>query len=218
MPLNQDNYRDRFPFGFNKKTQLVGLDSFIKNIEKHFFCRATVHDLSTSNLEANLVIELDCNFDLQETLKYFKKEIWGNFECQKNSFAGLLQQLKQCNDIQINVEEFSLFLNDTSIIINKIYEQSISQQLENVFSKINEHFVHFTKGITEIPYEIYVPVFEGDLVESEHTHLMNINSENNSEQYYFSFWGLYYHSEDEAVVYDLKNQTIIEGNLQMLNR
>ncbi len=218
MPLNKDDFDNFSRVGFNKNLEIEGLDCFTKNLEKHFFSQVTVRNCSTSNFSVNLVIELDCNFGLTETLHHFEKETWGNFQSPKKSFAGALQQLKECNDLPIEVEEFSLFLKDTSIIVNRIYNESISLQLENILIKLNQHVIHFTKGFTEIPFEVYIPVFEDNVMENEHTLLMNIKSGNNSEQDYFSYWGLYYYSEDEAVVYDLKNQSIIKGNLQMLNR
>jgi len=218
MPLNNDNFDEFSRVGFNRNVEIESLNCFTKNLEKHFFSQATIRNCSSSNNTVNLVVELDCNFGLLEALHHFDKGTWGNFTCKENSFSGALEQLKESNIIDIEVEEFSLFLKDTSIIVNRIYNQSISKQLENIFSKLSEHAIHFTKGLTEIPYEVYIPVFEDNVMENESKLLMNIRSGNNSEQDYFSFWGVYYYSEDDAVVYDLKNQSIIKGNLQMLNR
>jgi len=218
MPLNNDNSQDFSHVGFNTSLEKEGLSRFTKNLEKHFFSHVTIRNCSPTTDIIKLVIELDCNFGLYEALHHFEKNTWGNFESSENSFSGALSKLKENSNLQIEVEEFSLFLQDTSIIINRIYDLSISQQLKNIFSKLSEHTVHFTKGLTDIPYEIYVPVFEDNVIENENTLLTNIRSSNNNEQDYFSFWGLYYYSEDDAVVYDLKNQTIIRGKLQMLNR
>jgi hypothetical protein len=215
MPYNDDYFSDR---GFQNISEVESLEKFTKNLEKHFFSQVTIRNGSSVNNGINLVIELDCNFGLLETLHHFNKDTWGNFSCNRNSFKGAFNQLNQNSELQIDVEEFSIFLKDTSIIVNRIYEQSVSEQLENILIKLSEHAIHFTKGFTEIPYEIYVPVFEDNLLENEHTLLMNIKSGNTKEQDYFSFWGLYNNSEDDAVVYDLKNETIIKGDLQMLNR
>ncbi|MFK7812467.1 MAG: hypothetical protein AB8B59_08235 [Maribacter sp.] len=218
MPLNKDDFDNFSRVGFNDKIEIEGLQSFVKNLEKHFFSQVTVRNCSPTNDLIQLVIELDCNFGLLETLHHFEKNTWGNFACHENSFSGALNRLKACNDVEIEVEEFSFFLKDTSIIVNRIYDHSIQQQLENILIQLSQHSAYITKGLTEIPYEIYVPVFEDNVMENERTLLLNIKSGNNNEQDYFSFWGLYYYSEDDAVIYDLKNQTIIKGNLQMLNR
>lgn len=218
MPLNDDNFKDFSSVGFNKHLEIDGLDYFKKNLEKHFFSQVTVRNYSPTHNSVSLVVELDCNFGLIEALHHFEKNTWGNFESHRNSFSGALNHLKERNSVKIDVEELSIFLQDTSIILNRIYDQSISEQLQNIFSKINEHVIYFTKGLTEIPNEIYIPVFEDNVMENSDIQLMNSNSGKKSEQSYFSFWGLYHFSEEDAVVYDVDNQLIIRGNLQMLNR
>lgn len=218
MPINDDNLDNFSRVFFNSTIQIEGLDRFVKSLEKHFFSQVTVRNCSCSPDSVNLVVELDCNFGLREALYHFENGTWGNFESKENSFLGELNQLKGCNTVPIEVEEFSLFLKDTSIIINRIYDQSISQQLENILLEVNAHRVHFTKVLTETPYEIYISVFEDNVTQNEQTDLKNIGLGNNSMKDYFCFWGLYYYSEDDAVVYDLKKKSIIRGNLQMLNR
>jgi hypothetical protein len=141
---------------------------------------------------------------------------WGNFGSDKLCFSQLLKELRGHNDFPIEIEEFSIYLKDTSIVINKIYEESIPEQLEAILKSVSENYVHFTKGLSEIPYEIYVPVFEECLFEKDST-LMNIKSGNNNVQDYFKYWGLYFYSEDDVLIYDLKNTAIISGELQMLN-
>jgi hypothetical protein len=76
--------------------------------------------------------------------------------------------------------------------------------------------VYFTKKFTETPYEIYIPVFEEDHFEND-TKLKNIRIGNNNKKDYFEYWGLYFDSEKDAVIYDLKNKSIIFGDLFMLN-
>lgn len=214
MPLNEDDFKNYSPVGFNRKVEIKGLDCFTKTLEKHFFSKVTVRNFSNILAETNLIIEVDCNFGLIEMLEHFNKDIWGNFASKEHSFNGALQKLRDKNNIEIEVEEFSIFLKNTSIIINKIQNQKISEQLENILFEMNSHFLYFTKGLYEIPYEIYLPVFE-----DHRDHIsMDPTLETNTSQDYISFWGLYFYSKDDAVVYDLKNQTIIEGNLQMLNR
>jgi hypothetical protein len=218
MPLNTDGFDNLPHVKFNNDIEIEGLEHFIKNLEKHFFSQVTVRNCSTSVNSINLIIELDCNIGLLDTLHHFENNLWGSFKSSKYSFAAALAQLKECNITGIEVEEFSLFLNDTSIVVNRIYDQSIEEQLERILIEINKHHINITKGLSEIPYEIYVPVFEDEFMENENTLLMNITSGNHSELDYFSFWGLYYYSEEEGVVYSLKNQKTIEGDVQMLNR
>jgi len=218
MPLNQGNSKDYTLVGFDNNIRIEGIDTFAKSLEKHFFSKVTVRNLSLDSEKIKLVIELTCNFDFMEALTHLKKEIWGSFLSEKNSFSSQLQQLKKLNDIAIEVEEFSIFLNDTSIIINKIYNQSISEQLEDILHEMLRSYPHFTKEKIEIPYEIYIPVYEDNSSEILHLNVSNSEVTQNFKQNYFSFWGVYFYSEIDAMVYDLKNKTLIDGTLQMLTR
>ncbi len=218
MPSNPKKHRHNSSRKLSNEKQVIGLDTFESELEKHFFSNIQIRDYSTSESEVSLIVEIECNLDLIEVLEHFNKEMWGNFSSKKASFSAALHKLQQANDLQIDIEELTLFLNDTSIIISKIYNQSISQQLENMFTALSKHCVYFTKGMTEIPYEIYISVFENDVVMNEKISINISKAENLAAQSYFSFWGLYFYSETDASIFDLKNQTIIDGKLQMLNR
>lgn len=213
MSSHQENFRNRSSVGFKN---LEGLDSFKNNLEKHFFSDVIVRDLSSEAKSAKLVLELNCNFDLMDMLHHLNLGTWGNFESKAISFSNLLETLRERNDIFIEIEEFSIFLKDTSIIINKIYDESIPEQLEAILRSVSDNFVHFSLGLTEVPYEIYLPVFEENILEND-TILMNIKSGKNKVKDYFKYWGLYFNSKDDALIYDLKNTTIISGDVQMLN-
>ncbi|MEL6917289.1 MAG: hypothetical protein AAFO99_06120 [Bacteroidota bacterium] len=222
MPIHQDSFKNNLHFQFNKDLNIAGLDSFKKNLEKDFFSEVTIRHRSSGGTNRSLIIELDCNFGLHEILHYMKNGSWGHMlknddTLEESSlFSRSLLQLKELNCFDIDVDEFSIFLNDTSVIINKIYEQSIPEQLEHILTKVAEHYVHLTNGLTEIPFEIYVPVFEEGLLENDTT-LANIRTANNSQKDYFNYWGLYFDSEDDAVIYDLAKKTIVPGDLYMLN-
>lgn len=217
MSVPQDNFKNYTSAGYNKKCLIEGLNSFKKSLEKHFFSNVTIRDYSGEGISSKLILELECNFELCEMLHYFKLGTWGNFNCEKFSISKLLQQLNKSNDVPVEIEEFSIFLKDSSIIITKIYEKSIAEQLEYILTEINDNYIHFTKGFTETPYEIYVPVFEESVLEHEGS-LNDIACDNNNARDYFKYWGLYFFSEDDAVIYDLKNTAVISGNLHMLNR
>ena len=218
MSSKRNNSRKNFSQASQLNIPLVGIEAFIKSIEKDFFSNVTVRVFSASSTEVKLVVELDSNLELVETLNHFNKNLWGNFLSEDQSFVGALHELQDNNDINIEVEEFSIYMKDTSLIINQIYEQSIPEHLENIFKEISKHYIHFTKGLAEIPYEIYVPVFEDRVFEKDNAILAELEAKNTYTQNYFSYWGVYFNSEDDAVVYDLNNQIIIEGHLQMLNR
>lgn len=213
MAQGQENFRNHLPVGLDK---IEGLNCFKDNLEKYFFSQVNIRDYSPETTSAKLVLELNCNFGLTEMLHHLNLGTWGNFGSKKQSFTSFLNTLRESNDFYVEIEEFSIFLKDTSIIINKIYDESIPEQLEAVLRSVSANYVHFTKGLTEVPYEIYVPVFEEGLLENDAT-LMNIKSGNNNVNDYFKYWGLYFYAEDDAVIFDLKNNTIVSGDLKMLN-
>ena len=217
MSLNKANQSDYTLVGFNKNLPIEGLDDFAKNLEKHFFSKVTVRNLSVDLEQIKLVVELTCNFEFSEALAHLKKGIWGSFSSKKNSFASQFQKLRDDNNMEIELDEFSIFLNDTSIIINKIYNQSIPEQLESILNEMVISCHYFTQDQNEIPYEFYVPVYEENDLENQNAVYIK-ESKQPCKKDYFSFWGLYFHSDEDPKVYDLKNQILVDGSLQMLNR
>jgi len=222
MPNKQDNFRYNLKLKLDDNPQIVGLDEFRKSLEKDYFSNVAIRNCSSDSIRQNLVIEMDCNFNLVEVLSHLQKGTWGRICSTQHSwsksspFSNALKTLNKLNNRGIDVEELSIFLKDTSIIIKNIFENSIEEQLRQILQTIAEHYVHFTKKFTETPYEIYIPVFEEDHFEND-TKLKNIRNGNNNKKDYFEYWGLYFDSEKDAVIYDLKNKSIIFGDLFMLN-
>ncbi|HET8735588.1 MAG TPA: hypothetical protein VFM69_03215 [Pricia sp.] len=217
MPLYLDSFKNNPPEGFNSDLNIEGLDVFQKSLEKYFFSQVIVRNCSSQKSSVQLAIELDCNLSLVEILFHFNKGTWGNFQEGKSSFEHLIQNLIQENGLAVDVDEFTLFLKDTTLVINKIYDKSIPGQLHQIFTEIGKHYVHFSKGLTETPYEIYIPVFEEERGTGNDTLLRNIEAGNHTEKDYYKYWGLYCDSEEDAVIYDLKNAKIEDGDLFMLN-
>ncbi len=216
MPLYYDSFKNNPPEGFNGDLNIEGLEIFKKCLERHFFAAVTVRNCSSLKTSVQLAIELDCNLSLVEMLFHFNKGTWGNFRQGKSSFGEPLRQLVTENDVHVDAEEVTLIFKDTTIVINKIYETSISEQLENILKQVGKHYVHLSKGLTETPYEIYIPVFE-ECTYANDTLIQNIEAGNHRKKDYFKYWGLYCDSEEDAVIYDLKNSKIEHGDLFMLN-
>ncbi|MGB5430937.1 hypothetical protein, partial [Eudoraea sp.] len=191
-------------------------------LEKDYFSNVAIRNCSTDTTRENLVIEMDCNFKLVEVLSHLQKGTWGRIYSTQNSwsksspFSRALKNLNKLNSRRIDIEELSIFSKDSSIIIKNIFENSIEEQLRQILQTIAENYVYLTKKLTETPYEIYIPVFEEDRIEND-TKLKNIRTGNNKKKDYFKYWGLYFESEKDAVIYDLKNKSIIFGDLFMLN-
>ncbi|CAM3492626.1 hypothetical protein ZORO111903_17840 [Zobellia roscoffensis] len=217
MPLYQDSFRNNQSNGYTSGSQIEGMESFANSLEKLFFAEVTILNCTNLDAKTNLAIELNCNISLVEMLFHFNKGTWGNFKPGRTSFIKLLNNLVEESGFSVDIEEFTFFLKDTAIVINKIYDNSIPEQLDIIIAEICKHYVHFSKGLTETPYEIYVPVFEEENNEKNEILIQNIEADNNTKKDYFQYWGLYFESEDDAVIYDLKSSTIEHGDLFMLN-
>jgi hypothetical protein len=126
-----------------------------------------------------------------------------------------LDLLNSKNEPNIDIEELTLFLNDTSIVIKRIYNKSISTQFNSILKQIARNYVFLTRGLTQKPYEIFVPIFEDTLenyeVENIHSSHLEIAPKSYSE-----FWGVYLDKDDEASIYDVKRTKYISGNLEFL--
>ncbi|WP_276167092.1 hypothetical protein [Zobellia alginiliquefaciens] len=217
MPLYQDSFRNNHSNGYSSGSQIEGMESFANSLEKLFFAEVTILNCTNLDAKTNLAIELNCNISLVEMLFHFNKGTWGNFKPGRTSFIKLLNNLVNESGSNVDIEECTFFLKDTAIIINKIYDNSIPEQLDTIIAEICKHYVHFSKGLSETPYEIYVPVFEEENNEENEILIQNIEADNNTQKDYFQYWGLYFESEDDAVIYDLKSSTIEHGDLFMLN-
>ncbi|WP_282161796.1 hypothetical protein [Ulvibacterium marinum] len=212
MPFYLDNFKDNPHFKFNKDYKIRGLESFKNDLERHFFAKAGVCNYISDKNESLLAIELNCNLALVELLFYFNRGDWG-----KDGFLSThLRDLAKINGVTVDIDELSIHLKDTSIVVNRIYNQSIAQQFENILTEIAHHYVHFTKGLSEVPYEIFVPVFEETNLETN-TSFLNMAHGNNTRNDYFRYWGAYYLSQNDPSIYDLDSLSLISGDLYMLN-
>ncbi len=222
MQNKQDNFRDNLRIKLDDNPQIKGLVEFKKSLERDYFSNVSVRNCSSDIARENLVVEMDCNFKLVEILSHLQKGTWGRMYSAQNSwsksspFSRALRKLNKLNSRRIDIEELSIFTKDCSIIIKNIFENSIEEQIRQILQTIAQHYVYFSKRLTETPYEIYIPVFEEDLFENE-SKLKNIRAGNNQKKDYFKYWGLYFESEKDALIYDLKNKAIIYGDLFMLN-
>ncbi len=219
------NNNNRINDHLRKRNELLkkvkGLDTFIKNLERDFFAEATVTYSGDCNCNINLDIQLQCNFGLTESLFHFNKGNWGNFHfngVQPNLWVSplqaALQELTDKNALCVDINELTIQLNDTSIIIPKIYSKSIAAQLKNIITAVSENFVHFTRRLSEMPYEIFVPVFE----DQAHTDEDHKDYRNKTSLDYYRYWGLYFDSDDKPSIYNLKEKSVIdESDFFLLN-
>lgn len=208
--------------GTKRTDHIIGLEMFRKSLEKNFFAEVNIGNYGSKEESANLIIDIKCNLSLDESLFYLNKiphTDWTNKNPRPAKtflFLEAYSELKKQNTIHIDISELTISLIDTTILISKIYDQSIADQAENIFTELVKHNVYYTKGLNETPFEMFIPVFEEDTLESD-TKMKNIVSDNNNINDYFGFWGMYYDQTEEAAIYDLNTKTIIPGDIQILS-
>jgi len=214
---NQNSFNDNSHSRVTKVVTYTGFQQFTTNLEKYFFSQVTLRENSSNDGKINLIIELDCDLTLTEMIFHFNKGNWGTYNQSAFSFADEIYALSDEINNEVDIDEFSLFLKDTSIIINKIYTQSIPDQLENILIEICRNHTSITKGMTEVPFEVYIPVFEESPIEGDSV-TNKIQTGNNKRNDYFDFWGLYFESDnDDAIIYELGQSFVHDADLFMLN-
>ncbi|GGG46682.1 hypothetical protein GCM10011414_15430 [Croceivirga lutea] len=196
------------------------IENLRKLIERDFYADVNIHcNYSPVTNTWKLVINMQCNFTLIDSFTYLNNGGWGGFQysyangnlVSTSSFQEYFKELNSKSDAIYDIEELSITMLDTSIIIGKVYNLSILDNIGKIFDALNGNFVHFTKGISEMPYEIFLPVYE----ESQETNLNHNNNPQNADVYY-NYWGLYFDSDTQMFVYDCKSKTLIEGDFFLL--
>jgi len=211
MPFNYENFINNSKLEFTKK--IAGIDDFLSDIGFHYFSDVKLNNKHITFNSISLVLEVSCNLDLLELLSHFNTGRWGNSGTEESPLQHALDVLDLKNKYSIDIEELTFFLNDTSIVIKRIYDRSIPTQLNDILKQIAFNYVFLTRGLTQKPYEIFVPIFE-DIIEN-----IDANEEptNTAPKSYSEFWGIYLDKEDEASIYDVHKNTYVRGDLEFLS-
>ncbi len=226
MDFNLDNFKNKPPIVVIKDEDINGLSYFKKRLEQLFFSEVIISNSDINGETANLIIEITCNFKLRQGLSNWKAGIWAqlssisNHDALKNSeFYDLVVELREENSFPIEVVEFSMLFQDCNIIINQLYELSIPEQLDAILTELAGHYEKMTMGMRQVPYEIFIPVFEEDASCCPHSAELvpNVNTERTEASDYFDYWALYFEDQEDALMYGLKARNIIGGELIMLN-
>ncbi|RNC89871.1 MAG: hypothetical protein ED555_10485 [Allomuricauda sp.] len=195
-----------------------GLGEFRKSLDRDFFAESEVTTRwDKDGVTANLTLNLNCNLNLTECLFHLNNGNWGGFlveSKQAPKFERLVRNLTKKNEMPLEIAEFCVNFKDTSLIVSKIHPQSIPDYLGAILPEICANFVHFTKGLTEMPFEIFVPVFLEPVPQSNEQSPMKPTHKG-----YFDYWGLYFESnaDMDARIYDVKNKKIMEGDFLLLD-
>jgi hypothetical protein len=226
MPSNLDHFKNQPKSVIVGEDDVVGLLAYKRALEKLFFSEVLIRNNALEGQSVKLLIELVCHFDLLEGVTHLKQGLWGQAEEKISNnkgsiFGKLFGQLQSKNNFDIEIEECSIIFNNCNVVIHKIYDQSIPEQFDEILSNLSLHYNKLFKNIAELPYEIFIPVLE-ETRDTAATCEPNGNldyqlSKELCNNDYHKYWGLYFYSEQDALIYDLNQSSLISGNLYMLN-
>jgi len=212
MLFNFENFITNSRLNLEYQKEIIGINEFVNTLEYHYFSTVKLKSKSVSLDSINLVLEVNCNLVLMELFSHFNSGRWGNSGKNVAPIQHCLEILNFKNKLSIDIEELTISLNDTSIVIKRIYDKSISTQFNDILKQIACNYVFLTKGLTQKPYEIFVPIFEDSIENFELTDTqLDFTPKSYSE-----FWGIYLDKDDEASIYDVKRNTYVNGNLEFL--
>jgi hypothetical protein len=219
--MQREGFNKNLSIRLDENPPILGLDDFKRNLEKDYYSQALVRSCSHNGDRGKLVIEMHCPFALEELLFHLHYGNWGfgtmgmDSGDTGNPLAKRVWQLQQLNDTRIEIEELALQLKNVNLVIKKIYNHSIEIELDLILAALAEHHTNFSNGRSESPYEIYIPVIEEQIVSVQPKISDTLPKHGNP--IYLRYWGIYFDSEEDAVIYDLRRRSFISGDLHMLN-
>ncbi len=216
MSLFLDSFSN-LPVGRTEKVDLDGVATFKKEIEKYFFAEAIVRKNNSESSKTELILELRCNFSLADAISFFKKEL---FTEPKSGIADLprfISHLQKKNKSPIDISEFSMIMTDTTFVVQKIYKKSILEHWNNILHQLIDQYDTMVNSLNEIPYEIFVPVFNENRLRTNTKSSFNKYALVSAKDY-FNYWGLYFESEPDGIVYDVRTSSLVFNELYILNR
>ena len=191
-------------FGIN------GLNHFFKTLEFHYFSTITLSNYSIHEQGIDMSLDMNCPIDFLDMLNHYNKNRWG--KSNPITISPLIKAfhlLEQKNTACLDIEELTIFLNDTTITIKRVAERSIFEQFNDIINELANHYIYFTKGLTKKPYEIFVPVFEDNMDQ------LHLDSHHHTPKSYFDFWGIYMDTQEEALIYNLNSNSFIAADLDL---
>ncbi|NJB35841.1 hypothetical protein [Croceivirga sp. JEA036] len=196
---------------YRQKYGVKGLSKFAKVLEKDFIAKVALRLSPTPNNRFNLSLHIDCNYALHIALFQLTNYNWGNLNAVENKNISILkkelEQLNYLNDGKITVDELIFSFTDTSLIINCIERISIEDNLKEILENLSLNYVNITKGLTEMPYEIFTTIYEDTINEKSSETTLKIKPFMD----YLDHWGLYFPSNDEIEIFDVQRKVFMKN-------
>ncbi|MBA6316525.1 hypothetical protein [Cellulophaga baltica] len=204
----------------SEDNKILGLNTFLLKIEKDFFCTVSIVNEDSFTTTNDLVLDVNFNFNLSEGLSILALgKLDGHDLMLKNEkdsfFQKAFQKLRIASNNLFDIKELNLIFKDSTVVVYRIFENSIALELNKLIVEMHNSYVYFTKGLTQLPYEIHVPLLENNNFYTKNALVNNSTIEENHKNYN-SYWGLYFDSKVDSDIYDAQEKEIIYGKLIML--
>lgn len=213
MPLPPHSYSQIHITKLNNNSGIFGIEEFTKSLELSFFSKIILRNCSSREDEIAIALEMRCSFNLLEILAHFNKGLWGSNDTNQSPLQKSFNNLVNSNSTPIDIQELTLFLNDTTIVIRKVYKNSIITNFDTIITEIGKRYVSLSMGLTRKPEEIFIPVFEDNIqnIGSSPTP-QNLQSATTQTSYY-KYWGVYLESDLDGLIFDVQNNKFIPAKL-----
>ena len=221
MRIRQEHLDGLFGSRVEQEPILHGQKCFVKHVGRAFLAHVDIHESKHQTNFPSIVIDVHSNMKLKEVVYCQQDGVWdflNPYTGEDIETVGMdeaLKELRLQNPKGPQLEELNLYLGDCTIVIKRLYKNSIEEMLSRIFNNLAEHYAHLTQEHRIAPYEIFVPVFAEGLpdkcLEEKHgkPHYCGCD--------YSRYWGLYFEDKNDAVIYDLSKKSFISGDLYMLD-
>ncbi|MGF1559958.1 MAG: hypothetical protein ACFCUL_12790 [Flavobacteriaceae bacterium] len=202
------------------ENEIDKLRGFEKSLGRFFFADCKVLISPSCDEIVCLNIHMSSDFSLPEAISlllmpYVKDYRQTNFTQSLLCFKKMITKLKNNFDMPVDITELAIYFQNTDVIIHRINENSIIEEIREILSTLICHFDHYANSMGEIPFEIHIPVIEDPTYKKCTTVLDTSKILPVYESPYFKYWGLYFNSLRKPVIYDLNNTSIIQGGLDL---
>lgn len=209
MRLHLDSFKNNLPIGCTHEVNLKGLDLFKKKLGKRFFAEVEIRKCVTDNTDVELVIEVKCTISFALAIQHFRVEVLSDLGVNSSFLTNCLSELRDANIESVDIKELSFLMSDTSIFIQKAYDYSIAQQLDNIMRVVMNEYNHIISRFKEVPLEIHIPVLEDVATKEDTPTFLSDFDRPITEKDYFIYWGLYFDSAEDTVIYDVEKSSFI---------
>lgn len=202
--------------GFNI-SEFDGITEFKNDLDEGYY--TFIHQ-KTDGYGAGLyelAIEILSDLSLKQFIDFIGTGIaYDIFKSGTNNFV-LRPFIKAYNKLKkknknIDIQELKFSFKDTTIIIHKIYENSIFDELENILLGLSINYPYLYLKSGEKPYEINIPVFKNPNKNNgiKYRCLLSIDEtiRNIDKEDYFKYWGAYFQFKGWSHVFDYKKQKL----------